>query len=149
MRIPAAFNGIFSLKPTPERISYRNVANTNPGQNTYRSAVGFLSTSLGGLDLVLRSILSAQPWLADPAVVPLPFRQEIVNEYLARATANGSAQPSAKPLKLGILWNNGVVTPHPPVLRGLRMLAEAVQQAGHKVGHEASKGPSAAGLTAP
>lgn len=46
VRIPAAFNGIFSMKPTPERISYRDVANTNPGQNTYRSTVGFLSTSL-------------------------------------------------------------------------------------------------------
>ena len=34
VRIPAAFNGIFSLKPTPERLSYRQVANTNAGQNT-------------------------------------------------------------------------------------------------------------------
>lgn len=28
VRIPAAFSGIFSLKPTPERISYRDMANT-------------------------------------------------------------------------------------------------------------------------
>jgi amidase len=53
VRIPAAFNGLFALKPTPERTSYRGAANTNPGQNTYRSTVGFLGTSLWGLDLLL------------------------------------------------------------------------------------------------
>ncbi|KAK3376423.1 amidase signature domain-containing protein [Lasiosphaeria ovina] len=132
VRIPSAFNGIFALKPTPERISYRDAANTNPGQNTYRSTVGFLSTSLGGLDLILRSVLSTRPWLADPAVVPIPFRQDVVDEYLARARPDGSAQPSARPLKLGVLWNDGIVTPHPPVTRGIHMLADAVRQAGHK-----------------
>jgi amidase len=133
VRIPSAFNGVFALKPTPERISYRDVANTNPGQNTYRSTVGFLSTSLGGLDLMLRSVLSTRPWLADPAVVPIPFRQNVVDEYLARARPDGSAQPSARPLKLGVLWNDGIVTPHPPVTRGIHMLVDAVRQAGHKV----------------
>ncbi|KAA6414039.1 MAG: general amidase [Lasallia pustulata] len=31
VRILAAFDGIFSMKLTPERLSYRDVANTNPG----------------------------------------------------------------------------------------------------------------------
>ncbi|RMZ79350.1 hypothetical protein DV737_g3444, partial [Chaetothyriales sp. CBS 132003] len=110
VRIPAAFNGIFSLKPTPERISYREMANTNPGQNTYRSTVGFLSTSLGGLELMLRSILSTKPWLNDPSVVSIPFRQDIVDEYLSRAEPSGSKKPSGPPLKLGVLWSDGIVT---------------------------------------
>lgn len=62
VRIPAAFNGIFSLKPTPERVLYRDVANTNTGQNTYRPTVGFLSTSVGGLELALRAAFSTKPW---------------------------------------------------------------------------------------
>lgn len=104
VRIPAAFNGTFSLKPTPERLSYRDVANTNPGQNTYRSTVGFLSTSLGGLELALRSVLSARPWERDPAVVPIPFRQEVIDIYRGRAGSDGAAKPSEQPLKLGVLW---------------------------------------------
>lgn len=131
VRIPAAFNGIFSVKPTPERISYRDVANNNPGENTYRSTVGFLSTSLDGLGLMLKSVLSTSPWLRDPAVVPIPFRQDVVDTYLSRATPDGAAR--GNPLKLGVLWSDNVVGLHPPILRGLRMVADAVHKGGHKV----------------
>ncbi|KAK4205074.1 Acetamidase [Triangularia verruculosa] len=131
VRIPAAFNGIFSLKPTPERLSYRDVANTNPGQNTYRSTVGFLSTSIAGLELALRATLSTEPWLRDPAVVPIPFRQEIFELYRSRAEGDGKA--SSRPLKLGILWTDRSVGPHPPIIRGLRQVVEAVKAAGHKI----------------
>ncbi|KAK0670330.1 Acetamidase [Cercophora samala] len=131
VRIPAAFNGIFSLKPTPERLSYRDVANTNPGQNTYRSTVGFMSTSVAGLELALRATLSTKPWERDPAVVPIPFRQEIFDEYQSRASGDGTA--SSKPLKLGILWTDRAVGPHPPIIRGLQEVADALTAAGHKV----------------
>ncbi|GAB1318531.1 amidase [Madurella fahalii] len=133
VRIPAAFTGIFSLKPTPERLSYRGVANTNPGQNTYRSTVGFLSTSLGGLGLALESVLSTRPWERDPAVVPIPFRQEIVDRYRRRASSDGVATPSELPLKLGVLWSDRAVGPHPPIVRGLHEVVDALRQAGHKV----------------
>ncbi|OAQ65418.1 general amidase [Pochonia chlamydosporia 170] len=133
VRIPAAFNGIFSLKPTPERVSYRDVANTNPGQNTYRSTVGFLSTSLDGLDLIFRGILSTEPWLRDPAVVPMPFRQSVVEEYMSRVDQTVALKESKRPLKLGIFWTDGVVQPHPPITRGLKKVVTAVKQAGHSV----------------
>ncbi|KAI1735431.1 amidase signature domain-containing protein [Xylaria scruposa] len=133
VRIPAAFNGTFSLKPTPERISYRGVANTNPGQNTYRSAVGIMGTSLDGLELMLRADLSTKPWLRDPAVVPLPFRDEMLHEYASRANLDGTANDAALPLKLGVLWTDGAVQPHPPITRGLQIVVDAMQSAGHKI----------------
>ncbi|RWA08465.1 hypothetical protein EKO27_g6644 [Xylaria grammica] len=133
VRIPAAFNGVFALKPTPERLPYRCVANNNPGQNVYRSTIGFLSTSLGGLDLLLRSELSTKPWLRDPEVVPLPFRDDIASEYESRANPDGTAKASAKPLKLGVLWTDCDVQPHPPITRGLRIVVEAMRGAGHEV----------------
>jgi amidase len=103
----------------------------NPGQNTYRSAVGFMSTSVDGLGLVLKAVLSTRPWIQDPAVVPIPYRQEIVSEVLSRSNPDGTA--TDKPLKFGVLWTNGIVEPHPPIRRGLKMVAESLKKAGHKV----------------
>ena len=90
-----------------------------------------MSTSIGGLELVFRSSLATEPWLRDPAVVPIPFRQQVMDSYLSRAARDGTA--SDKPLKLGILTTNRMVRPHPPISRGIRMVADAVQKAGHKV----------------
>ncbi|KAK4548332.1 hypothetical protein LTR36_010202 [Oleoguttula mirabilis] len=131
-RIPAAFCGIFSVKPSHNRLSYRQVANTNPGQDTYASSVGVMGASLGAVGLVLKSLISTQPWLRDPSVVPIPWRQQIVEETLGR-NRDKDTNATSKPLKLGVYWDDGVVTPHPPVARELRIVAEAVEKAGHKV----------------
>ncbi|KAI9769988.1 MAG: hypothetical protein M1840_003699 [Geoglossum simile] len=132
IRIPAAFCGVYSIKPTHDRFSYRDTANTNPGQNTYPSSVGFLSTSVDTLKLVMASVLSTQPWLRDPEVVSIPWRQEMVDSTLERASPDGTANDQP-PLKIGVYWTDGVVGPHPPILRGLRTVCNAIEEAGHKV----------------
>ena len=80
----------------------------------------------------MSSVLSAKPWLRDPNVVNIPWREELVTSCLSRAESDGSANDSL-PLKLGVYWNDGVVTPQPPIARGLRTVVEAIQAAGHKV----------------
>lgn len=87
------------------------------------STVGLLSTSLSGLTLGLRASLAASPWLRDPSVVPMPFRQDIYDSFSA----------PGRPLKIGMLYSNGVVEPHPQIRRGLKLLAHAVTAAGHRV----------------
>ncbi len=132
VRIPAAFCGIYSLKPTHNRLSYRNVANTNPGQLNYASSVGVMATSIASIKLVMSSLLSTKPWLRDPDVVPLPWRSDIEKQTLARATSEGKSTDKT-PLKLGILLDDGFMTPHPPITRGLRIIHKALVEAGHKV----------------
>ena len=51
---------------------------------------------------------------------------------LARANPDGSAN-TEKPLKIGIYWTDSVVTPQPPVSRGLRIVHDALKKLGHKV----------------
>lgn len=103
----------------------------NPGQNTYRSTVGLMSTSLEGLEIAFRSLLSTKPWINDPAVVPMPWRQKVTDAINQRLASKEEIE--SRPLKLGILWNDGVVEPHPPVRRGLNMVVNAVRHAGHTV----------------
>ena len=132
VRIPAAFCGTYSLKPTHNRLSYRNVANTNPGQLNYPSSVGVMGTSIGSLKLMMTALISAEPWLRDPAVVPMPWRSAIEEDTLARANGAGKVTDQA-PLKFGILFDDGFMTPHPPITRGLHMVQDALMDAGHKI----------------
>jgi amidase len=36
-------------------------------------------------------------------------------------------------LKIGIIWNDNVVQPHPPIMRALKTAFDALTQAGHEV----------------
>jgi amidase len=90
-----------------------------------------MSTSLDGLELGFRSLLSTEPWIRDPAVVPIPWRKQILDSISARVGLGGKAKD--RPLKLGIFRRDASVEPHPPVRRGLKMVAEAVDGAGHSV----------------
>ncbi|EWY85605.1 hypothetical protein FOYG_12746 [Fusarium oxysporum NRRL 32931] len=132
LRIPAGFCGIYSIKPTSNRLSYRDVANTNPGQDTYRSAIGFMATSIDALEVMFKAVLGREPWLKDPAIIPIPFRQDVAESYQRRADDKGNAKLGERPLKMGVLWRDGMVGLHPPVLRGLKVVVEALKKAGHK-----------------
>ncbi|KAL8713136.1 MAG: hypothetical protein Q9220_002657 [cf. Caloplaca sp. 1 TL-2023] len=131
VRIPAAFCGTYSIKPTHTRLSYRNVANSNPGQATYPSSVGVMGTDITALKLVLTSLISTCPWDRDPDVVRMPWNGQVEASILARVNPDCSA--GRLPLKFGIFWTDGVVTPHPPIQRGLRIVRDALKGLGHKV----------------
>ncbi|KAF2249813.1 amidase signature enzyme [Trematosphaeria pertusa] len=104
-------------------LSYCRVANVISGETTYPS-VGILATSLDAIHLVFSSLAATQPWLRDPFLAPVPWRQHLVDETLAGATADGAVNDQ-KPLKLGIYWTDDVVTPQPPIARGLRTVRTA------------------------
>ncbi|PQE05617.1 general amidase protein [Rutstroemia sp. NJR-2017a BBW] len=61
VRVPAAFCGIYGIKPSSGRFSYRGVANTNPGQTLIPSVVGFLSSSIIGLEIVMSALFPLSP----------------------------------------------------------------------------------------
>ena len=104
----------------------------NPGQDTYASSVGVMGTSLDAIKLVMSSIISTKPWMRDPKVVSMPWNIGVEQTTLARAKPDGSARQGLH-LKLGIFWSDGVVVPHPPVARGLRILNDLLKEKGHTV----------------
>src|ERR1700761_7060454 len=78
-RIPSAFNGLYGIRPSFGRLPYVGAANSMPGQNTIPSVCGPLATTSGALKLMLKSTLSQKPWLHDPAVVDMPWREELAS----------------------------------------------------------------------
>ena len=62
----------------------------------------------------METVLAYKPWIQDPTLIPLPWRE--ADLHLSPA--------GGKKLKIGILWSDGVVKPHPPIQRGLREIAD-------------------------
>ncbi|KAL9111548.1 MAG: hypothetical protein Q9227_004036 [Pyrenula ochraceoflavens] len=130
VRIPAAFNGLYGLRPSSGRLPYEGMANTMDGQNSVLSVVGPLATSAASIKLIVQSILSQKPWLHDPLVNEIPWRNEKEKEILdlIRTSSSGRGQ-----LAFGLLKHDGVVSLHPPVKRALQIVESALVKLGHKI----------------
>lgn len=116
--MPAAFNRIYSLKPSHGRISLKDTANSSPGQALIPTVAGIMARNLRTVTLVFECLLSTEPWLSDPDVLPIPFRKSDLRH---------------RQLAIGILHTDGIVSPHPPVTRALRMVEDAMKLEGHQI----------------
>jgi amidase len=93
------------------------------GFEAIHSVLGPMTTSVSALKLFVQAVLEGEPWRADPLASHIPWQQaqyELVEH-------NGGKQ-----LCFGISWDDGLVKPTPPILRGLKMLKEKLEAQGHK-----------------
>ena len=130
IRIPAAFNGLYGIRPSSGRLPYGGMANSMDGQNSILSVVGPLATSAASIKMLVQSILSQKPWLHDPIVVELPWRADQEGEVLDLIKASGQGQGK---LSFGIMKHDGSVSVHPPVNRAVKMVEDILVKLGHKV----------------
>ncbi|KAF2434167.1 amidase [Tothia fuscella] len=101
IRVPAAAKNIFGFKPSAFRIP----------------TMGWSSTPRGlvGISLFMKTVIDAEPWHLEPALIPMAWRPATI------------APSSSNPLKLGILWHDEVVLPHPPITRALASFIESIK----------------------
>ena len=126
IRIPAAVNGLYGLRPSHGRLPYEGMANSMDGQNSIISVVGPIAHSPQSLELVVKAVLDQEPWLHDPLVTEMPWRDEQARQLLELAN-------SPKKLAFGVLKHDGKAGLHPPVARALEILAKTLEKLGHKV----------------
>ncbi|KAF7595825.1 hypothetical protein BBP40_004637 [Aspergillus hancockii] len=117
LRIPAACTGIFTLRPSFGRFPNMQTRSGLAGQEAVNSVNGPMASTLEEITLYSKIIIDQKPWLNDPKCLPIPWRP---------------AEPKHR-LKLAVLWNDGIVTPTPPVARALKETVERLRQAGHEV----------------
>ncbi|PLB55430.1 amidase [Aspergillus steynii IBT 23096] len=130
VRIPAVFNGLYGLRPSAGRVPYEGAANSMDGQSTILSVIGPLAATARSLKLLFKAVLSQQPWYHDPLVLELPWRDEIEKE--TRALIEKSKSGSS-PLAFGLMNHNGVVRPHPPIARAMKIVEQTLTRLGHKI----------------
>lgn len=99
--------------------------NSLEGQDSVLSVLGPLSGSLSGLKIFTQAVISEKPWNKDPLVIRKPWSEQ--ENQLAEHGGNGSG----KKLCFGILWDDEIIQPLPPVLRALELTKAAVEKAGH------------------
>ena len=74
IRVPAAFNNLYGIRPSHGRLPYAKMANSMEGQETIHSVCGPITHSIDDMRLFMKAVLQEQPWSFDSKVVPMPWR---------------------------------------------------------------------------
>ncbi|GEQ68835.1 hypothetical protein JCM33374_g2504 [Metschnikowia sp. JCM 33374] len=121
VRCPAAFCGVWGLRPSSKRLSLMNTSCGYVGQvqEVVFPVLGPLARSADDLDLFMSASISKEPWKTDAEVLPIPWRE--------------AAEPDAKTLKIAVIYDDGYVKPTPPIIRGLKTAAKKLSDAGVSV----------------
>ncbi|RAL09809.1 putative acetamidase [Aspergillus homomorphus CBS 101889] len=85
------------------------------------SISGPMARSLSSVEHFMHSLLASEPWTLDPDCLPIPWRTEL------------AAKPTSRKLRVGIVHDDGVVKPQPPIARAMREVARKLEEAGHEV----------------
>ncbi|RPA89913.1 amidase signature enzyme [Choiromyces venosus 120613-1] len=123
IRIPAGANGIFGLKPSCDRLPYKNLAQSMDGQETIGAVIGPMTNSIADARLFMQTVLEAEPWKNDPGVSELKWRPAEEDETREQAKSG---------LSFAVMKNDGEVTPHPPILQGLDITVAKLRAQGHE-----------------
>lgn len=116
IRSPAACNGVYGFKPTSYRLPVSGWSATMAGQEQIVACIGPLSTSLDGIQLFMKTVIAAKPWLREPSL--LPFEWKNMKELW---------KDGRRKLKIGVLWDDEIVTPHPPITRALKEVVDKLK----------------------
>ncbi|GMM30976.1 hypothetical protein DAMA08_037210 [Martiniozyma asiatica (nom. inval.)] len=120
IRAPAAFSGCYGLRPTTRRISTFGGVSSGKGQESVVAVAGPLSNSVDDIELFMKSYINeGKPWDEDQWCIPVIWRDV--------------AKPSPSDVTVAIMYDDGQVKPHPPILRGLKSTAEKLKAAGVNV----------------
>ena len=116
IRVPAHFCGIFGFKPTLDRLPMRGISTGIPGQEAVRAMCGPLARTAGDLALLMSALDPQRMSQLDRRVPPLRWSEEAL----------------AKP-RVGLLIDDGVLTPSLAVQRAARRAAEALKARGCEI----------------
>jgi fatty acid amide hydrolase len=115
IRVPAHFCGIAGLKPTLDRWTNRGSNTALAGQEAIRGQIGPMARTVADLVLAMRALDPIEMSALDARVPPLPF------EDPARIDLKGR--------RVGLLIDDGFVTPSHAILRAARRSSRSPRQA--------------------
>ena len=119
IRAPAAFNGLYGIRPTADRVPKNCMVTAAPGNLSIKVSCGPNCHSISDLKMMTKIILNHETIPFEPTAVFAPWR----GDFEIR---------KGKKLAIGMLLTDGVVDPHPPIRRALLETGEKLRNAGHE-----------------
>ena len=125
LRIPAHFCGLYTLKPTPARMTLQGMAipclHSESGQIAVRPVAGPMAHSVDDLLMMLRAWFVDRMWKEDAFIPRMPLDEAVIS---------GATGP--KKLKIGYYETDGWFDPAPACSRAVRQAVAALQELGHE-----------------
>ncbi|KAJ5719903.1 hypothetical protein N7493_006781 [Penicillium malachiteum] len=119
IRVPSALQGLYSIFPTTGRVPWD--CSFLHQHYLVPPVAGPMASSLATTEYFMERLLASSPWNLDPSAIPIPWRREL------------AAPPMDRKLKIGVVIDDGVVKPQPPVTRAMNETIQALRNAGHEV----------------
>jgi Asp-tRNA(Asn)/Glu-tRNA(Gln) amidotransferase A subunit family amidase len=112
VRSPAANCGIYSLRQSAMRLPMRGMSMAMVGAESILAILGPMCASRRDINMFMEETLKTEPWKTDHTLVAIPWRKPTLPQKI----------------KVAIMWDDGVVVPHPPVTRGLKEVKAAMEK---------------------
>ncbi|OKP11308.1 Acetamidase [Penicillium subrubescens] len=124
VRVPAVWNGCYGIRPSTGRVPYEGTSSLVDGQTAIPFVLGFMAPLPEAITHAMRSLLSLSPWMNDPLVHEIPWREEIYTQF--KESASGVFQ-----LSFGIMRTDHYVNVQPPVQRAMDIVVNKLKSLGH------------------
>lgn len=115
IRVPALCNGIYGFRPSVGIVPHGGVRDlTTPGTDGVRSSAGPMATSLRDIVLFLKTVMQSNTWKFDSTVIYVPWTNI----------------PPKDKIRIGLVLDDGMYTPSPPVRRGMKEASDLLLHSG-------------------
>ncbi|RTE69442.1 hypothetical protein BHE90_016170 [Fusarium euwallaceae] len=119
VRVPAAFCGTNGLRITSLRNPYKGICLPGLGHESIRCVVTPLANDIADIAYFQQALLQQEPWEYETSLVPMLWKK--VNN------------PAPEGMTIGVMWDDGMVHPHPPVTRALKDAVAKLRASGCKI----------------
>ncbi|KAJ4360074.1 uncharacterized protein N0V89_000633 [Didymosphaeria variabile] len=122
IRVPAMCEGLYGAKPSNGRVPYAGQeGGSKPAvaKLGVAASAGPMGHTMRDIELFFQAVSEQKPWELDPDVIPGPW--------------GSLSSVAGEKLRIGVVRRDGVVEPHPPILRLLNEVAGKLRKSGIEV----------------